>query len=197
MHGDASLRRNPESTKSAIADLAAQFGSRLVTSRAVREQHANSETWLAAAPPDAVLYVRSTEDVQQAVRVCGRHAVPIIPFGTGTSFEGGVNAPFGGISFDFKEMNRILAVHAADFDCVVEPGVTRMLLNDHLRDQGLFFPVDPGADASLGGMASTRASGTNAVRYGTMKDNVLGLSVVLADGRLISTSRRARFHRLT
>jgi D-lactate dehydrogenase (cytochrome) len=192
MPGKPTMRRDPEGTQSAIAELAAHFANRLVISRAVCEQHANSETWLPAAPPDAVLYVRSTEDVQHAVSVCGRHAVPIIPFGTGTSFEGGVNAPLGGICIDFKEMNRILAVHAEDFDCVVEPGVTRMRLNEHLRDQGLFFSVDPGADASLGGMASTRASGTNTVRYGTMKDNVLGLSVVLADGRLISTARRAR-----
>jgi D-lactate dehydrogenase (cytochrome) len=178
--------------ETALADLAAAFGNRLVTSRAVLEQHANTTTWIAPEPPDAVVFPQSTEDVQQAVRICARHHVPIIPFGTGTSFEGSVNAPFGGVSIDLKDMNRVLAVHPEDFDCVVEPGVTRKQINDHLRDQGLFFPIDPGADASLGGMASTRASGTTAVRYGTMKDNVLALKVVLPNGELMSTSRRAR-----
>ena len=175
-----------------IAELAAAFGNRLVTSRAVCEQHGNTTTWIASEPPDAVIYPQSADDVQQVVRICARHGVPVIPFGTGTSFEGSVNAPLGGVSIDFKDMNRVLAVHAEDFDCVVEPGITRTQLNEHLRDQGLFFPVDPGADASLGGMASTRASGTTAVRYGTMKDNVLALKVVLANGELMSTSRRAR-----
>lgn len=176
----------------AIRDLTASFGNRIVTSRAVREQHANTTTWVAGEPPDAVFFPQCGEDVQEAVRTCARHQVPVIPFGTGTSFEGHVNAPFGGISIDTKDLNRIVAVHPEDFDCVVAPGVTRKQLNDHLRDQGLFFPVDPGADAALGGMASTRASGTTAVRYGTMKDNVLALKVVRADGRLMTTSRRAR-----
>jgi len=175
-----------------VSELAAAFGNRLVTSRAVREQHANTVTWVAAEPPDAVVYPQSTEDVQRAVRICARHRAPIIPFGMGTSFEGSVNAPFGGVCLDFKDMNRILAVHTEDLDCVIEPGVTRKQLNAHLRDQGLFFPVDPGADASLGGMASTRASGTNTVRYGTMKDNVLAMKVLLPNGELMSTSRRAR-----
>ena len=158
----------------------------------VREQHGNTTTWIAVQPPDAVVFPQSTTDVQRAVRICAGHRVPIIPFGAGTSFEGSVNAPFGGVSIDLKDMNRVLAVHPEDFDCVVEPGITRKQLNEHLRDQGLFFPVDPGADASLGGMASTRASGTTAVRYGTMKDNVLALKVVLPNGELMSTSRRAR-----
>jgi D-lactate dehydrogenase (cytochrome) len=179
-------------TGSAVADLAEAFGNRVITSRAVREQHANTLTWLPAEPPDAVVFPQTKADVQLAVQICARHQVPIIPFGTGTSLEGHVNAPFGGISIDFKDMNRVLAVHPDDFDCVVEPGVTRKQLNEYLRDQGLFFPVDPGADASLGGMASTRASGTTTVRYGTMRDNVLALEVVLPNGELMSTSRRAR-----
>ena len=180
------------SIEAAVADLVAAFGARVVTSRAVRDQHANTTTWIAGEPPDAVVFPQSTEDVQQVVGICGRHQVPVIPFGTGTSFEGSVNAPFGGVSVDLKDMNRVLELHTEDFDCVVQPGVTRKQINDHLRDQGLFFPVDPGADASLGGMASTRASGTTAVRYGTMKDNVLAMKVVLANGDVMSTSRRAR-----
>jgi D-lactate dehydrogenase (cytochrome) len=176
----------------AIGELTAAFGNRVVTSSAVREQHANTTTWVAPEPPDAVAFPQSTEDVQQIVRICGRHRVPVIPFGTGTSFEGSVNAPLGGVSIDLKDMDRVLEVHSEDFDCIVQPGITRKRLNDQLRDQGLFFPVDPGADASLGGMASTRASGTTAVRYGTMKDNVLAMKVVLPNGELMSTSRRAR-----
>ena len=185
-------RRKPVSAEAAVIELAAAFGNRLVTSQAVSRQHGNTTTWIACEPPDAVVYPQSGEEVQQIVRICGRHGVPIIPFGAGTSFEGSVNAPFGGISIDFKDMNRVIAVHPEDFDCVVEPGITRIQLNDHLRDQGLFFPVDPGADASLGGMASTRASGTTAVRYGTMKDNVLAVKAVLANGEIMCTSRRAR-----
>jgi len=185
-------RLEPAAVEQAIAELAAAFGNRLVTSQAVREQHGNTTTWIASQPPDAVIFPQSSDDVQRAVHICGRHRAPVIPFGAGTSFEGHVNAPLGGVSLDFRDMNRVLAVHAEDFDCVVEPGVTRKQLNEHLRDQGLFFPVDPGADASLGGMASTRASGTTAVRYGTMKDNVLAMKAVLANGEFISTSRRAR-----
>ena len=189
---DQPLRRNSAGIASAIAELVAAFGNRVVTSHAVREQHANTTTWVAGEPPDAVVYPQSADDVQQIVRICARHRAPVIAFGTGTSFEGHVNAPYGGVSIDLKDMNRIIAIHPQDFDCVVEPGVTRKQLNDYLRDQGLFFPVDPGADASLGGMCSTRASGTTAVRYGTMKDNVLALKVVRPDGELMTTSRRAR-----
>jgi D-lactate dehydrogenase (cytochrome) len=185
-------RRDPAAIKSAIEQLAARFGNRLVTSQAVREQHGNTTTWIANQPPDAVVFPQSTEDVQEAVRICGRARAPVIAFGTGTSLEGHVNAPYGGISIDFRDMNRVLAVNAQDLDCVVEPGVTRKQLNEHLRDQGLFFPLDPGADASLGGMAATRCSGTNAVRYGTMKDSVLALKVVLASGELMTTGHRAK-----
>jgi len=189
---DQPLRRNSAGIAGAIAELETAFGNRVVTSQAVREQHANTTTWVAGEPPDAVVYPQSADDVQQIVRICARHRAPVIAFGTGTSFEGHVNAPYGGVSIDLKDMNRIIAIHPQDFDCVVEPGVTRKQLNDYLRDQGLFFPVDPGADASLGGMCSTRASGTTAVRYGTMKDNVLALKVVRPDGALMTTSRRAR-----
>jgi D-lactate dehydrogenase (cytochrome) len=175
-----------------IAALTAAFGNRVVTSQAVREQHGHTTTWHKNEPPDAVVFAQSSEDVQQIVRICAKHGTPIIPFGTGTSLEGQVNAPLGGVCIDMKDMNRVLAVHAEDLDCVIEPGVTRKQLNEHLRDRGLFFPIDPGADASLGGMTATRASGTNAVRYGTMKDNVLALKAVLANGEVISTARRAK-----
>ncbi len=175
-----------------LAALAARFGNKLVTSEAVRRQHANTTTWLDNEPPDAVVYAASTEDVQGVIGICAGHRVPVIPFGTGTSLEGHVNAPLGGVCIDLMGMNRVLKVHAEDLDCVIEPGVTRKQLNEYLRDQGLFFPIDPGADASLGGMAATRASGTNAVRYGTMKDNVLALKAVLANGEVISTARRAK-----
>jgi D-lactate dehydrogenase (cytochrome) len=175
-----------------VAALAARFGNRLVTSRAAREQHANTTTWIANQPPDAIVFPQATLDVQDIVRICAAHRMPVIPFGTGTSLEGHVNAPFGGVSIDFRDMNRVLAVNSDDLDCVVEPGITRKQLNEHLRDQGLFFPIDPGADASLGGMAATRCSGTNAVRYGTMKDNVLALKVVLANGELLTTAQRAK-----
>ena len=158
----------------------------------MREQHGNTLTWIENQPPDAVVFPQSAEDVQDAVRICVQHKMPVVPFGTGTSLEGHINAPRGGLSIDFRDMNRVLAVHAEDLDCVVEPGVTRKQLNEYLRDQGLFFPIDPGADASIGGMSATRASGTNAVRYGTMKDNVLSLKVVLANGETITTSRRAK-----
>src|SRR6202050_4949027 len=189
----------PERTKqerkaadTVIAALAARYGNRLATAPAVREQHAHTTTWIANQPPDAVVFPQSTEEVQEVVRLCASHRVPVIAFGTGTSLEGQVNAPRGGICLDFRDMNRVLAVHADDLDCVIEPGITRKALNEQLRDKGLFFPIDPGADASLGGMAATRASGTNAVRYGTMKDNVLSLKAVLADGEVICTASLAK-----
>src|SRR5262252_10076963 len=188
----APARRDERSVAAAVAQLAAQFGNRLVTSAAVREQHANTTTWVTNEPPDAVVFPQTTEDVQQIVRICAAQRVPVIAFGTGTSLEGQINAPLGGVSVDFRDMNRVLTVHAEDLDCVVEPGVTRKQLNEHLRDQGVFFPIDPGADASLGGMASTRASGTNAVRYGTMRENVLALKVVRGDGEIIKTGTRAK-----
>ncbi len=166
-----------------LSALSARFGNAFSASPAVREQHANALTWLPNEPPDAVVFPRDTAEVQEIVRLCAAHRVPVIPFGAGTSLEGHVNAPRGGIAVDLREMNRVVAVHADDFDCVVEPGITRKRLNEELRDQGLFFPIDPGADASLGGMAATRCSGTNAVRYGTMKDNVLALKVVTGERR--------------
>jgi D-lactate dehydrogenase (cytochrome) len=188
----AVARAQVSGVSQAITDLTAAFGNRVVTSLAVREQHGHTTTWVVNEPPDAVFFPQATQDVQRAVGICARHHVPVIPFGTGTSFEGHVNAPFGGICLDMKDMSRVLAVHAEDFDCVIEPGITRKALNEHLRDTGLFFPVDPGADASLGGMASTRASGTTAVRYGTMKDNVISLKVVMPNGELLTTGQRAR-----
>ena len=185
-------RCSAEAVRASIAALNATFGNRVVTSRSVCEQHGHTTTWIENEPPDAVVFPRSTEDVQEIVRICARHGVPVIPFGAGTSLEGHVNAPYGGVSIDIRDMNRLLAVHADDLDCVIEPGITRKQLNVFLRDQGLFFPLDPGADASLGGMAATRASGTNAVRYGTMKDCVLGLKAVLANGEVLTTGRRAK-----
>jgi D-lactate dehydrogenase (cytochrome) len=172
--------------------LAASFGNRLVTSLAVRQQHGHTLTWIPNQPPDAVVYPQNTGEVAEIVKLCSLHGVPVIAFGTGTSLEGHVNAVFGGVCIDMSQMKRVIAVHAEDLDCVVEAGVTRKELNEHLRDQGLMFPIDPGADASIGGMAATRASGTNAVRYGTMKDNVLALTAVMADGSIVKTSTRAR-----
>lgn len=175
-----------------VGILRQRFGERLSTSQALREQHAHTTTWIPPEAPDAVVFAESEGEVQEIVRVAADHRVPIVPFGTGSSLEGHLNAPFGGVSIDMSRMNRIRAVHAEDLDVVVEPGITRKLLNEQLRDTGLFFPIDPGADASVGGMAATRASGTNAVRYGTMKDNVLALRAVTVDGRVVKTSQRAR-----
>ena len=189
---EAPERPSTEAKRALLARLSTRFGNRFSTGTALREQHANTLTWIACQPPDAVVFAETTQEVVEVVRLCAEARVPIIPFGTGTSLEGQVNAPFGGVSLDLSRMNRILTVHAEDFDCVVEPGVTRKALNEHLRDLGLFFSIDPGADASLGGMAATRASGTNAVRYGTMRDNVLSLTAVMADGTLLKTGNRAR-----
>jgi D-lactate dehydrogenase (cytochrome) len=188
------LRPRPDAAtiEALTGELTRRFGNRVVTSQAVREQHANTLTWVENQPPDIVVYPQSTAEVAEIVKLCASHQVPVVPFGTGTSFEGHTNAPYGGVSVDTSMMKKVIAVHPEDLDCVIEPGVTRKELNEHLRDQGLFFPIDPGADASLGGMVGTRASGTNAVRYGTMKDNVLSLTVVMPNGDVVKTSRRAK-----
>lgn len=175
-----------------IGALRARLGDRVTTAAAVREQHGNTLTWLPIQPPDAVVFAENTQEIVDLVKLCAEHRVPIIAFGAGTSLEGHLNAPHGGISLDLTRMNKVLAVHREDMDCVVEAGVTRMQLNEHLRDTGLFFPLDPGADATIGGMAATRASGTNAVLYGTMRDFVINLTVVMADGSVVRTARRAR-----
>ncbi|ANK73048.1 MULTISPECIES: FAD-linked oxidase C-terminal domain-containing protein [Ensifer] len=184
--------RNEAGIAAAKADLSARFGDRFQTGEAIRAQHAHTTTYIPAQLPDGVLFAESAGDVRAIVQIAARHKVPLIPFGTGSSLEGHINAPHGGISVDLSRMNKVLEVNAEDLDCRVEPGITREELNTYLRDTGLFFPIDPGANASIGGMASTRASGTNAVRYGTMKDNVLALTVVTADGREIRTAHRAR-----
>ncbi len=185
-------RLSPETVAALNADLAARFGNRFSASEAIRRQHGHTLTWLENEPPDAVVFAETRDDVIDLVKLCARHDAPIVPFGVGSSLEGHVNAPHGGVSLDCSRMNAILAVNADDLDCVIEPGVTRTQLNANLHDTGLFFPIDPGADASLGGMASTRASGTNAVRYGTMKELVLSLGVVTADGTFVRTGTRAK-----
>ncbi len=179
-------------TREVIDVLRRTFGARVSTVATVREQHGRGEALNAGAPPDAVVWAESTAEVSQIVALCAEHDVPVIPFGTGTSLEGHVSAPYGGVCIDLSRMNAVLAVHAADGDCVVQPGITRVQLNHYLRDTGLFFPVDPGADASLGGMLSTRASGTTTVRYGAMPHQVLALEAVLADGRVVRFGTRAR-----
>ena len=186
------LPRNEEGIAIALGILKQQFGDRFHTGQAMRDQHAHTTTYIKPQAPDAVVFPTSTKEVSDIIKVCAAHSVPVIGYGTGTSLEGHVNAPAGGICVDLSTMNTILSVNADDLDCVVQPGVTREQLNTYLRDRGLFFPIDPGANASLGGMASTRASGTNAVRYGTMKDNVIALEAVMADGRVIRTAQRAK-----
>jgi D-lactate dehydrogenase (cytochrome) len=168
------------------------FGERLSTSTGVRDHHGKDESWHHPHRPDAVVFPNTTEEVAQIVRICASHRTPVVAYGTGTSLEGNVIPHEGGVVVDLMNLNQVLQVNVEDLDVTVQARVTRKQLNEYVRDQGLFFPIDPGADASLGGMAATRASGTNAVRYGTMRENVLALTVVLSDGRIIRTSRRAR-----
>jgi D-lactate dehydrogenase (cytochrome) len=175
-----------------LAALKSAFGERVSVAEAVRAHHGRDESPFDPQLPDAVVYARSAADVQRVVRLCSQHDVPVIPYGNGSSLEGHLLAVQGGVSIDLSEMNRVLSINAEDLTVTVEPGISRKQLNEALRDTGLFFPIDPGADASIGGMTATRASGTNAVRYGTMRENVLGLAVVLADGRTIHTGTRAR-----
>ncbi len=175
-----------------LASLRELFGDRFSTSQAMREHHGRDESSYDPMLPDAVVFAHSTEEVASAVKLCNEYKVPVIPYGTGTSLEGHILALSGGLSIDLLQMNRVIAVHAQDLTVTVQPGVTRKQLNVEIKDTGLFFPIDPGADASIGGMAATRASGTNAVRYGTMRENVLGLTVVTAEGKIIKTGTRAK-----
>src|SRR6478672_10083449 len=186
------MNKAREFDQSVLSELKALLGDRVSVSAAVREHHGKDESYFPYALPDAVVFPHSTEEVRDVVNICRRHRVPMIPFGVGTSLEGHILAVQGGVSIDLSRMNKVLAVHEEDLDAVVQAGVTRKQLNEYIKHTGLFFPVDPGADATLGGMAATRASGSNAVRYGTMRENVLGLRVVTADGEVIRTARRAK-----
>jgi len=186
------MNKAREFDQSVVTELRALLGERVSTSSAVREHHGKDESYFPYAPPDAVVFPESTEEVRDIVDICRRHRVPMIPYGVGTSLEGHILAIRGGVCIDMSRMNQVLAVHEEDLDAVVQAGVTRKQLNEYIKHTGLFFPIDPGADATLGGMTATRASGTNAVRYGTMRENVLSLKVVLADGRIIQTARRSK-----
>jgi len=186
------MNKAREFDQSVVTELRALLGERVSVSAAVREHHGKDESYFPYAPPDAVVFPESTEEVRDIVDICRRHHVPMIPYGVGTSLEGHILAIRGGVCIDMSRMNQMLAVHEEDLDAVVQAGVTRKQLNEYIKHTGLFFPIDPGADATLGGMAATRASGTNAVRYGTMRENVLSLKVVLADGRVIQTARRSK-----
>ncbi|MDE0941299.1 MAG: FAD-binding protein [Alphaproteobacteria bacterium] len=185
-------RASVETTLGVIDELRALLGDRLSTADAVRDSHGHDESWHPTEAPDAVAFAASTEEVSAIMRICHAAGVPVIPYGAGTSVEGHIQAALGGVCIDVGGMNQVLEVHAEDLDCTVQPGVRRKQLNDYLRDTGLFFPVDPGADASIGGMTGTRASGTSAVRYGTMRENVMSLTVVLPNGEVIRTARRSR-----
>jgi len=185
-------RANDADTASVVDALVRDFGERAKTALAIREQHGHGEAMPDSALPDVVVYPHSNEEVAAIVRVCHAARVPVIPFGVGTSLEGHVAALYGGVCIDLSEMNRVLSINVDDLDCRVQAGVTREQVNAELKGTGLFFPIDPGANATIGGMTSTRASGTNAVRYGTMRENVLGLTVVTADGRIVHTGGRAR-----
>jgi len=188
----APVRRPRPFPAELLASLKSQFGERVSIAEAVRTNHGRDESPFDPQLPDAVVFARNTEDVQAAVRLCAQHGVPIIPYGNGSSLEGHLLAVQGGVSIDLSEMNHVLSINPEDLTVTVEPGISRKQLNEALRDTGLFFPIDPGADASIGGMSATRASGTNAVRYGTMRENVLSLKVVLADGSVMRTGTRAR-----
>ncbi|MFK7854066.1 MAG: FAD-binding oxidoreductase [Granulosicoccus sp.] len=186
-------KRGPQSDVDlVIADIAGWMGARITTSQSVLEQHGRGESWHPVHSPDAVCFAHSTEEVARIVAVCAEHLVPIIAFGAGSSLEGHLQALAGGICIDLSQMNQVISINAADLDCRVQAGVTRKQLNTELRDTGLFFPVDPGADASIGGMTATRASGTNAVRYGTMRENVMSLTYVDAGGNIVQTGSRAK-----
>ncbi|PNK60719.1 FAD-binding oxidoreductase [Psychrobacter sp. FDAARGOS_221] len=192
MSQTANQSSQPARYEEAIAKLQAHFADKLSVNLTTRQQHAHTMTWLKNQPADAVLVAQSKQDVAQAVEICNQYKMPVIAFGIGSSLEGQLNAPEGGLCIDMSEMNEVLQVNNEDLTVTVQPGVTREQLNHYLRDTGLFFPIDPGANATIGGMVATRASGTNAVRYGTMKDVVLSLEIVTAEGKIIKTGSRAK-----